>query len=116
MPLTESQKVAIKRHLGFHSAPQSRFPLVEGFFAVDDVLSSLGVDAIAEVTTILARLGDLEGNLDTAKNRLKASRVGSVGLNSDETDQLWRELRRWRHELAIVTGIPMHRMATVIVV
>ena len=116
MALTPTQKVQVRRALGFHSVSQSRYPLVEGFYAVDSVLSDLPAETEAEVGLILAQLALLEGQLATAPERMMASRVGSVGLNGNESADLWREVARWRRELAELLGIPHRRGGCRIVV
>lgn len=109
MALTDAQRTSVLRHLGFHAVSQSRFPIVEGFAAIGTILDALADTPATEteVIAILGRLAALETALDGARSRLKASEVGSITLNADEHDQLWREIKRWRGELSTIVGIPL---------
>jgi len=115
MALTDAEKVSIKRHLGMNSAAEANYPWVDVFWAVDKVLTTLSSAAETETRSILTRLTGLETSLDAAKNRLKASAVGSIDLNDREHDKLWRELRRWRRELAVLLGVPLVNSSGIVV-
>lgn len=109
MPLSNAEKVSIRRHLGLNSASRAWYPYISTFFSADDVLETLSTEAETECRSILTRLTSLETALDAAVTRLKASKVGSIELNHDETRQLGAELGRWRRELSALLGVPIAR-------
>ncbi len=107
--LTATQKMSVKRHLGYHSVSQSLYPLIDGFASIDTILTDLDQtpETVTETIAILTRLDNLEAAIGSAPVRLKAAKVSSIELNHDELDQLWRELKRWRRELSVLIGIPL---------
>lgn len=107
MPLTDAEKVSIRRHLGLNSASAANYPFIETFFSANQVLETLSATAETECRTILTRLTNIETSLDSALGRLKASEVGSITLNNEEPGHLRRELKHWRRELAVLLGIPI---------
>jgi len=110
MALTDAQKTAIKRHLGYHAVAQSRYPLVEGFSSVTQVLTDLPAETEAEVVAILGRLAALESRLDAAPDNLTLSVAEDVEFRGPgELEALWGEIRRWRIELSTLLGLPMRR-------
>src|SRR5690348_1535757 len=100
MALTDAEKTSIKRHLGYHAVAQSRFPLVEGFSALSDILADLPAATEAEVRAILTRLANLETAMDDGRERLAAAKVGAITLNGAELVKLTAERSRWRRELS----------------
>jgi hypothetical protein len=117
MAFTDAEKVSIRRHLGINSASKAWYPYITVFFAVDDVLETLPAASETECRSILTRLTGIETQLDAALGRLKASAVGTIKLNADETRQVRAELWRWRAELSNLLGVPLaHRPGAVTVV
>ena len=109
MPLTSAQVTSAKRHLGYNAQRPAWYPLLDTFYNVDTILSDpqMPVDAVAQVGAILDRLDALEARIDDAPSRLRAAKVSSIDLQPDELDRLWREVRRWRRELSVITGLPI---------
>ena len=116
MPLTDAEKVSIRRHLGYNAAAEANYPWIDTFHSLTNVLDSAPEETATEARDILGRLSSLEEALDSAPSRLKARKVGEIQLNGTETDQLWREVRRWRRELATLLGVPLAARGTAIVV
>lgn len=104
--LTDAQKTAIRRHLGLNAASPALYPWVPTFYTVTQILDTLPAATEAEVVTLLDRLAAIETSLDDARKRLKATGVGSISLNRNELDQLWRERRRWIGQLSTISGVP----------
>ena len=120
MSLSDAHKTTIKRHLGYHAVSQSFYPLIEGFAAIDSILSDLAATPETEIqaVAILDRLAALEARLDA-----EPATLGVIELEGDvrfrdtpPLDALWTEVKRWRTELSILIGIPMRRGSTAIVV
>lgn len=107
MPLTDAEKVSIRRHLGLNSASAAWYPYIETFFSANSILETLPAATETECRAILTRLTDIETALDSARGRLKASEVGSIALNNEEPKHLRRELQHWRSELSTLLGIPL---------
>jgi hypothetical protein len=108
--LTAAQRMQVRRHLGYHSVAQSRYPLIEGFASLNSILDDLAdtPETEAEVVVILGNLDALETRINAAPARLAASQAEDVTLNGQELNQLWGEVRRWRRELSTLIGIPLH--------
>ncbi len=101
MAFTETQRVAIRTWLGwserFH---QTNSALEQAMNAVEGV-----AEAQANVEVILTELDSIEVALKDARNRLKASKVGSIDLNKNEVPFLRSEGRRWVGKLARRFGV-----------
>ena len=107
--LNDAQITTIRRQLGLNVTSASLYPWVPTFYTATQILKTLPPTSEAEVTVILGRLAGLEARLDntTQGGRIKALDVGPIKLNPEELNQLWGEIRRWRHELSVITGIPL---------
>jgi hypothetical protein len=115
--LTAAQKATVKRHLGYHAVAQSLYPIVDGFYTVDTILSALPAETETQVVEILTRLGNIETQLDSAPANLTLEKAEDVTFRGPgELDGLWVEVKRWRVELSTLTGIPMRRGGAAIVV
>jgi hypothetical protein len=106
MALTDAQKMQVKRHLGMSTVSPSLYPLTDVWLTAGQVLSTLPAETETEVIAILATLGNLESWINDAPKRLKAKKIGSIDLQPDELPKLWTEVRRWRNELSVLTGLP----------
>jgi hypothetical protein len=117
MALTDTQKTAVRRHLGYNAASEALYPFVDTFFSVTRVLSDLPAATEDEVVTILGRLSALESALDGAPGRgMKVTHLGTIDLNPQEADRLWVEVRRWRRELSTILGLPRLNAGGIMVV
>lgn len=104
--LTDAEKTSVKRHLGMSSAAPSLYPQVDVFITAGQILATLPAETETAVRGILTRLDNLETLIDAAPARLVVSQSGTTKLNNDELNGLWREVKRWRRELSVVTGLP----------
>lgn len=104
--LTPQQIMSVKRHLGYSTVAPSLYPLAGVWLNAQQILTTLPTETETEVTSILTRLDNLETKIDGAPARLAAAKVGTIALNADELPQLWAEIRRWRRELSVLTGLP----------
>jgi hypothetical protein len=107
--LTDIEQMQVKRHLGMSTVSPSLYPLTDVWLTAGQILSTLPAETETEVRDILTRLTNLETAIDGAPRRLMVSAAGSVKLNNEELNGLWREVRRWRRELSVVTGLPSLR-------
>ena len=115
--LTTTEQMQVKRHLGYSTVAPSLYPLADVWLTAGQILASLPDETETEVRDILTRLGNLETQIGDAPSRLKAIRLGSIELpKAGELDALWTEVKRWRRELSILTGLPMLRTGGQIVV
>lgn len=104
MALTATQKAEVRRSLGWPAR----------FFQYDTRLEQ-AMSAIetqpeheAQVIEILASVVDVKEKLLDAHKRLKASKVGSIELDTlrEETMGLRMEGRRFTGELSAILGVP----------
>jgi hypothetical protein len=118
MAFSLAEKTQIKRHLGYHAVAQSRYPLVEGFYALEDILATVPLETETEGRVLLERCNAIESDMAGVRTgkRLQASKVGEITLNRDELRQLEGELSRNRRELAMLLGIPYRRGANALMV
>jgi hypothetical protein len=90
--LTAAQKATVKRHLGYHAVAQSLYPIVDGFYTVDTILSALPAETETQVVEILTRLGNIETQLDSAPGQPDARE--SRGRDVPRTRRARRPLGR----------------------
>jgi hypothetical protein len=108
MAFTDAEKVSIRRHLGYNSAAEANYPWIDTFRALSQVLDSAPAETETEARTILGHLADIESRLTgEALLSLKATQVGSIGLNNRHPQMLGAELARWRCELSKLLGVPL---------
>lgn len=102
MAFTETQKVEIRTWLGW----SERFH--QENTALEMAMSAVGqiAEAQAKVEEILTKLDSIETAITSALGRLKALKVGSIGLPGEkEIAVLRQEGRRWVGKLADRFGV-----------
>ena len=108
MALTETQKAAVRRSLGW----SARFHNFDS--RLEQALSALDTEPEheAQITDtlenngILANIDDIQTKLRAAHSRLRANKVGSILLRQQEVSQLKSEGDRWVEDLARILGVP----------
>ncbi len=102
MALSTAQRAQIRRYLGWSARYfQLDSQLEHAMTAVADLPEDSGV-----ITTLLTQLATLEGEMVTARKRLKAMAIGSIQLGGPmEIGMLRREGRRLAQQLAVVLGV-----------
>lgn len=114
--LTATEIMNVKRHLGYSTVAPSLYPLAQVWLVAQQILTTLPAETETEVRTILTTLSTLETQINGAPDRMQAEKLGSITLRADEADRLWREVRRWRCELEVLTGLPNLRNRPMMVV
>lgn len=92
------QSVAQSVQLGY---PAAGHPL----FLVRDSLQRISAPSRAVVRTYLCELRAIECQLRGARGRMKATRVGEVGINANEAAQLRTEYKFWKLRLSDALGV-----------
>jgi len=90
--------------LGFPAPSQPEFLVREAFRRIDD-------EGLERVRSDLCELRDIEGQLHSARSRMKAVRIGELATNPNETAMLRRELRYWTGRLSNDLGAPINPFA-----
>lgn len=107
MALTDAQKAAIRRALGW----SARFAQFDS--RLDQAMSAISTlpEAELQITDtlanngILANIDDIQSRLRAQYTRLKADQVGTIKLNPREQRQLRSEGSRYVLELARLLGV-----------
>lgn len=90
--------------LGYPAPSQPEFLVRESFRRISD-------DGLELVRRDLCELRDIENQLHSARKRMKATRIGELATNPNETMQLRREMRYWASRLASDLGSPPNPFA-----
>jgi len=85
--------------LGYPAPSQPEFLVREAFRRIDD-------EGLERVRLDLCNLRDIETQLGSARTRMKATRIGELAINPNETAQLRREMKYWTARLADDLGSP----------
>jgi hypothetical protein len=91
--------------LGFPAPSQPEFLVREAFRRIDE-------EGLERVRLDLCELRDIECQLHSARRRMKATRIGNLATNPNETMQLRRELRYWVGRLSDDLGAPVNPFAS----
>lgn len=86
-------------HLGYPAASQPEFLVREAFRRID-------AEGLERVRGDLCELRDIESQLRSARGRMKATRIGELATNPNETTQLRREMKYWTARLSDDLGSP----------
>lgn len=108
MPLTGPERAKIRFYLGYSAMATHVDPDLIDIENAMDTIDLQPDDLVliqAPTTGILARLDSAEAALLDARKRIKASKVGSIELNSSEICQLRSEQDRARLDLAGILGV-----------
>lgn len=107
MALTDAQKAAVRRALGWSARfHQSDSRLEQAISAIEtDAASELLITDTLANNGILANVDDVQTKLRDAHARLKADKVGSILLRKQELNQLRSEGDRWVRDLARLLGV-----------
>lgn len=112
MALTGLERSKIRFNLGYPALSvlidPSSLDIESAMDSVDTRVNDL-ILIQAVGTGLIARLDSVEQSLLEARNRLKASQVGSITLNPREVEQLKSEQDRARNDLALLLGVTNRR-------
>jgi len=118
MAFTEQEKARIKHHLGYPDWVQLSNSIQLGFpagahplFLLEQAFQRLTVGGEGSVRADLCECEAIEGQLRSARSRMKASKMGELTLNADESMQLRNELQFWRTRLADDLGVTQNPMS-----
>ena len=104
MAFTATQKVQVRRYLGYAARDFQTNTVMERAFAVIEADAAVEAEAVA----ILASLVDVDTKLLDCHKRLKASALGSIRLReSGELRDLKSEGRRFVQRLSNLFGVPV---------
>lgn len=103
MALTEAQQSQAREVLGWSARFHEQDRSLENAFAA---IADLPADE-TRVIALLAEFTDLDERLADARNRLKASAVGSITLNAAEIAGLKSEGKRLARTLAATLGVAL---------
>lgn len=101
MSFDATQKANIRFYLGY----QDQFRDVNTSLESQMSAGAISAEAVTIVVGILASLAQVDADLIAARKRLKASKVGSIMLNSRELDMLKGEGGRFVGRLASIFGV-----------
>jgi hypothetical protein len=101
MALTEAQKSDIRLYLGWSAR----------FFQYDSRLE-MAMSALetrpeheTQVIALLVKLTTIDAEIEAARSRFKADKVGSITLRKEEPDQLRDEGRMFAKRIASILGV-----------
>ena len=118
--LTESNKEAIRYHLGYHNVEPTPsvnlgFPSSnQQLFLLESAMERLvNQHAVSRVQRCLAELDDCENQISESRKRFKAQQLGELKLRnsndeSNEADMLRAEYVDWANQLAGHFGVPLN--------
>ena len=112
MAFTAQEQARILHHLGYPSwvslsnGIQLGFPAgAQPLFLVEQSFLRLTAGGEDSVREDLCNCEDAEGQLGTARSRMKATQLGELHLNPREAAMLRGELQYWRAKLADDLGV-----------
>jgi len=115
-PFSDDEITDVMRFLGYpdwSSMAQSMqlgFPAAsQPMFLAYDSLSRITVSSRAVVRNHVQELKCIEGQLSTARGRMKATRLGEVTMNAQESRQLREEYTFWQRKLADLLGVVVNK-------
>ncbi len=120
MPLSDQEKMLVRKHLGYPTISQAVVPQQGGYpiatavyFVLEGAMDHLLAGSIGLVQTKIAQLENIENALDSAIQRLAASRLGDLVLRTgrsgeSEPDLLRKERANRRKELADLLGVQLY--------
>jgi len=112
--ITDEEKVRIRHHMGYLNASEmSSFVLgtpagVETQFLIESAMNRVLVAAVPLLRQLIAELDCTEAQLADARKRMKASAIGNIQINPEETKQLRNHYEEWRGKLANLLGVPVN--------
>jgi len=119
--LTESEKSAVRRHLGFpETEAVSAYSMgmvipMQGMFLVDSAMNHLTMDGATRTRDLLGVLDKLEQKLLQAACYLTVDRIGEIQMRPatgvQGTDLIEREYVRWAKRLSDCLGVPYYPFA-----
>jgi hypothetical protein len=114
MPLTDPEKAACRRHLGYlgvSSAASLQFGLpkpTETLFIVELAMQQVLEIHVGDVRDLLAKLDTTEQQIFDAQILLAAERLGEITIRADQIDRLQDSYRIWANRLADILGVPLY--------
>lgn len=115
MAFDDREKARILHHLGYPrwqdlaASVQLGFPSgAHPLFLAEQAFQRLTAEGEESVRADLCHCEDIERQLGTARERMKASQLGNLRVNPAETMQLRQELVFWRHQLADDLGVMLN--------
>lgn len=118
--LTESDKEAIRYHLGYHNTEPTAainlgFPSSnQQLFLVETAMERVvNQSAVSRIQSLLTSLAVIEGQMDDALKRFKAIKLGNLTLRQSNTDRSETDLLRDEYfdrvgQLASQLGVPFN--------
>lgn len=109
-----AERARIRYHLGypslqaFSSIQLGMIAVSQPLFLVEKSMDNLLDEAVPIVREHVARLDKINAQLDDARGRMRASAVGEITLQTEETAMLRREYKYWAVSLADVLGCPIN--------
>lgn len=107
MAFTEFEKARVRHHLGYPSfaslaqAIQLGYPAAsQPLFLVDDSFHRVTLEGEDAARRDLCECEAIEKQLSEARTRFKATEIGDLKINPEETRMLRQELMYWRQTLA----------------
>lgn len=112
MPFSDEEKARIKHHLSYPDWQQLSNSIQLGFpsgaqplFLVEQAFQRLSPGGEDAVRRDLCECEDIEKQMSEARRRMKASRLGNLHINHDETAMLRGELNYWVLKMASDLGV-----------
>lgn len=112
MDLTEDQKNRILYFLGYPDwqalaqSIQLGFPAAsQPLFLVYSAFQKISQRSVQTILKALCNCEDIECQLSDARSRMKATRIGEMTLNAEETRMLYGQLTFWTRRLADALGV-----------
>jgi len=112
MSFTENEKARIFHQLGYANWKQLAQSIQLGypaasqpFFLVQDSLHRIAPESEPSIRRDLCECEAIESQLSEARSRFKASQLGNLKLNMNETAMLRNELIFWQTRLADDLGV-----------
>ena len=111
---SKEERARVKWHLGYPSL-QAFNTLALGFIAVSQPLflversmDNLLDEAVPIVREHVAQLDSINAQIEDARKRMKATELGDIKLQAEETLMLRREYAYWAKSMADVLGCPIN--------
>jgi len=111
VPLTDSEKVSIRYHLGYMNVAETEtFALgtpaaTETSFIIESAMDKVPEIALPRVRFLIGRCDSLENQMASDEENLAVSKLGDITLREDEQDVLDARYERWRNRLAQTLGV-----------
>lgn len=123
MPLTPTEKMRCRYHLGYPQVEaigsyNRGIPMpLQTAFLVETSLTQVMEDAIPMVQTMVQTLDKIETAMAGAICNLAVERIGDITMRpgrpgESQPDLLEREYRRWAERLADILGVPLYAYST----